>query len=214
MTAELSESRIVVQRTVERVYRSPQEALASDETARQTLRIFLHRYVGSRGHGPGDADLPRVERTSEAGETGAFSQEMFTGYGGLGELVHIRVDPKLASTGEGYFVALANIHTGEADEPQIRLVQRFRDAAMRYQTLIYLEDERCESWPVEYQPMIHFVQDSFRFTYKAGLGQGESLLRPIAPLIEALPGMPASIPSPRTAPEPIGRRALELVRPA
>lgn len=112
-----------------RTYRSPQELVAEDARARQTYREFLESYVGD----PATADrlregLPPVERVRRDGQQQSYCQEMFTGYGGLGELVHVRVEPKLADEADGYFVAFGNLHGGEIEEPVIRRVDRFRDA--------------------------------------------------------------------------------------
>ena len=208
MSIELVGSRDELQHDLVERYHSPQEALATDESVRQTLRDFLHHYVDSGERG--SDRLPRIEGTNEAVDNPTFSHEMFTGYGGLGELVHIRVDPLLADAKDGYFVARGDLHTGDISEPKIRHVERFYDNSSGRQTIIYFEDPRCGSWPQEYQPMIHFVESTFRFTYKAGFGQGESLLRPIEPLVELLKPERTDITLQRTG--PIGRGALELVR--
>lgn len=60
--------------------------------------------------------------------------------------------------------------------------------------------------------MIHFDQTSFRFTYKPGFGQGESLLRPIDGLVLPRDELALEVLAPRVTSEPMGRRALELVR--
>lgn len=194
---------------VGRTYRSPQEAIAEDGVARQTYRNFLKRYVVRDE----EAGLPPVTQLGPDGRPLMYEQEMFTGYGGLGDLVHVRVVPRFMDEPEGYFVALGNLHDGEVGEPPIRRVERFQDAYGAPQTIIYFDDDRCEDWPAEYQPMLHLDQRSFRFTYRPGFGQGESLLRPIDGLVlpEALT-VGEVLPSPRAASEPMGQRALELIR--
>jgi hypothetical protein len=205
MTAEVVGGREERKTALPDVYQSPQDMLRTTVLARDTLQAFLLMY-GSKNL---TDNLPVIERYCKRFGSTTYAQEVWTGYGDLGEVIHIRVIPALMDEAEGYFVARANLATGDIDEPILRRVERFRDTAGP-QTLLYFDDERCKQWPAEYQPMIHFDQMSYRLTYRHGFGAGQSLLRPIEGLCAELP---PHVLEQRT-PSPIGRRALELVRGA
>lgn len=208
MTVKLVEGDPEWRSAPDKRYRSPQEIVRTDPAARKTLESFMQRYVASSAH-HGDKVLPLLERETEAGEARVFEHEMFTGYGGLGELVHIRVDPLRAHETEGYFVGRGNLFNGEIDDVKVRLVERFHECGIGQQMIIYLDDERCPEWPIEYQPMIHAALGSFRFTYRPGFGQGGSLLLPIETFVGTSEA--AVIPTHRSGAASLGRRALELV---
>src|SRR5690348_9493212 len=130
-----------------KAYRSPHDLVAQTVLAQRTYQDFLELYVGNpKSTDHLRRDLPMVERIRPDGQPQAYGQEMFPGDGGLGELVHIRVEPQVADETGGYFVALGNLQSGEVAEPVIRRVERFQDFRGGSQTILYLDDDRCDEW--------------------------------------------------------------------
>ncbi|MEO5950757.1 MAG: hypothetical protein ABIQ04_04895 [Candidatus Saccharimonadales bacterium] len=166
-------------------YISPAERIISDSRAQKTFADFMWIYVGhpdvnARRRGHERPPIPVDYRGASLNN----DPEMFTGYSGLGELVHIRVNPQLNDVPEGYFIAMADIGTGELYEPAILDVDQFHDPQAGPQTIIYLDTANVESLPIEYSPRIHLCQHTQRFTYIPGPDRASSLLHPIESLYE------------------------------
>jgi hypothetical protein len=204
MTAEIIGTNNQFEVKILDMYHSPQDMIRDSDLSRSTFRAFIHAYR--------DKDrlnrLSSIERRSEKYGVQQFAQELWTGYGALGEVIHIRVLPSLMDDIDGYFVARADLHTGIIDEPVLRGVERFSDLSGT-QMILYLDDNRCEQWPAEYQPMVHCNLTTYHLTYHHGFGAGCSLLKPIEDLCSG-----ASLDTTKgqsLAQSAIGGRTLALV---
>jgi len=186
-------------------YVSPLEYIRTNDTVREAFDEFIHTYVGPQD---GHSLAPVVERVCD-GERLIYPQVMFTGYGGLGDVIHIRVNPASDDEPCGYFIACMNLHTATTEDVAIKRVDMFHDTHGGPQTVLYLDDERCDDWPEDYQPAVHIARFSQRFTYRPGFGQGESLLRPIEGLQAQIRMVDEAAQLQHAA---LARRTLTLIR--
>lgn len=167
-------------------YVSPADLILEDSLAQKTFADFMWKYVG---HPDGDVrrrglERPHIPVEGQNGTEWNTDQEMFTGYGGLGDLVHIRVSPALGHTPDGYFIAMGNLETGVLFEPRVIEINQSYDSQTGPQTILYLDTVDIQDLPPEYAPRIHLAQHAQRFTYIPGPDRASSLLHPIESLYE------------------------------
>lgn len=210
MTAEITYGSAERQAHRPKEYCSPEAMLKSSPLARQSLAAFLYRYVqrGEDGRLPGT--LPAVAAATEQSEAGRLSHEVFSGYGGLGELVHVRADPYRPHQPDSYMVVCGNLASALVRELAVRAVDRSYRSGSGYETTLYLDEPGATDWPSEYQPMTHLAHATMRFTYQPGFGVSGSLLLPLAQLAEFSDRQ--AVPAAQTvAAAPLGQRALTLI---
>ncbi len=204
LALELVSNKSAIETPPSRRYISPAELIAANDLARRTFAEFMWNYVGTpdlaaRRRGE---QRPFIPVDTDEGTEWNIDKEMFTGYTGLGELVHIRVDPHFNDLPEGFLVAIGDLTTGTIDMPYISQIEKFYDAQLGLQTIIYFASE-YDDVPPEYYPRVELSELTQRFTYFPGPHRPASLLRPIEQLhADASSGSSSQL----------GQRALTLVQ--